>query len=167
VIFGEIYNSADGGPFVDTNDTVGGFDITKLWTDNPDLILTNAMVHKYAPFIGEASKILLNIDAEIFRVTPGELTRWYLVNPGPNGYVAFHSISGMIDVRDGSIKNRYGTQLKNDETGTIPLGSATVIEVVFPEEGVYVGVDYNMSHVLKGGAFAVLARNEATDDDHL
>jgi hypothetical protein len=28
-----------------------------------------------------------------------------------------------------------------------------VIEAVFPEEGVYVGVDYNMSHVLKGGAF--------------
>lgn len=46
----------------------------------------------------------------------GELTRSYLVNPGPNGYVAFHFISGMIDVRDGSIKNRYGTQLKNDET---------------------------------------------------
>lgn len=70
----------------------------------------------------------------------GELTRSYLVNPGPNGYVAFHFISGMIDVRDGSIKNRYGTQLKNDETWTIPPGSATVIEVVFPEEGVYVGV---------------------------
>jgi hypothetical protein len=50
----------------------------------------------------------------------------------------------MIDVRDGSIKNRYGTRLKNDETWTIPPGSATVIEVVFPEEGVYVGVDYNM-----------------------
>jgi nitrite reductase (NO-forming) len=83
----------------------------------------------------------------------GELTRSYLVNPGPNGYVAFRFISGMIDVRDGSIKNRYGTQLKNDETWTIPPGSATVIEVVFPEEGVYVGVHYNMSHVLKVGAF--------------
>jgi nitrite reductase (NO-forming) len=154
VIFGKIYNSADGGLFVGTNGTVGGFDITKkLWTDNQDLILTNAMAYKYAPSIGEASKIPLNIDAEIFRVTPGELTRWYLVNPGPNGYAAFHSISGMIDVRDGSIKNRYGTQLKNDKTWIIPPGSATVIEAVFPEEGVYVGVDYNMSHVLKGGAF--------------
>jgi hypothetical protein len=59
----------------------------------------------------------------------------------------------MIDVRDASIKDRYGTQLKNNETWTIPPRSATVIEVVFPEEGVYVGVDYNMCHVLKGGAF--------------
>ena len=62
-------------------------------------------------------------------------------------------ISGMIDVRDCSIKNRYGTQLKNDETRTIPPGSATVIEVVFPEEGVYAGVHYNMSQVLKVGSF--------------
>jgi nitrite reductase (NO-forming) len=108
----------------------------------------------------------LNPDAEIFKVKPGEQTRWYLVNPGPNEYVAFHFISGMIDVRDGSIKNRYGTQVKNDETWTIPPGSATVIEAVFPEEGIYVGVDHNMSHVLKGAAFAVLATNDATADDH-
>jgi hypothetical protein len=28
-----------------------------------------------------------------------------------------------------------------------------VIEVVLPEEGVYAGVHYNMSHVLKVGSF--------------
>jgi len=74
----------------------------------------------------------------------------------------------MIDVRDGSIKNRYGTQLKNDETWTIPPGSGTVIEAVFPEEGLYVGVDHNMSHVLKGAAFAVVADDsvEAMAMDH-
>jgi nitrite reductase (NO-forming) len=124
------------------------------------------MAHKYVPGIGQASQIPLNPEAEVFKVKPGELTRWYIVNPGPNGYVAFHFISGMIDVRDGSIKNRYGTQVKNDETWTIPPGSASVIEAVFPEEGIYVGVDHNMSHVLKGGAFAVLATPDATDDDH-
>jgi nitrite reductase (NO-forming) len=86
------------------------------------------------------------------------------VNAGPNCYVAFHFISGMIDVRDGSILNRYGTQLKNDETWTIPPGSASVIESVFPEEGIYVGVDHNMGHVLKGAEFAVVAPNGSTDD---
>lgn len=166
VVFGEIYNSRDGGPFVGSNGEVGSFDIGKLWNDNPDLILTNGMAHKYVPSVGSASVIPLNDNAEIFKVKPGELTRWYIVNPGPNGYVAFHFIAGMIDVRDGSIKNRYGTQLKNDETWTIPPGSATVIEAVFPEEGIYVGVDHNMGHVLKGGAFAVLATPDATDDDH-
>ena len=166
VAFGEIYNSADGGPFVGSNGTTGSFDLVKLWTDNPDLILTNGMAHKYVPGIGQAAQIPLNPDAEVFMVKPGELTRWYILNPGPNGYVAFHFIGGMIDVRDGSIKNRFGTQLKGDETWTIPPGSATVIESVFPEEGVYVGVDHNMSHVLKGGAFAVVASNDSTPDDH-
>jgi len=166
VVFGEIYNSADGGPFVGSNGTTGSFDLVKLWTDSPDLVLTNGMAHKYVPGIGAAAQIPLNPDAEVFMVKPGELTRWYIVNPGPNGYVAFHFIAGQMDVRDGSIKNRYGTQLKNDETWTIPPGSATVIEAVFPEEGVYVGVDHNMSHVLKGAAFAVVADDGSTDDDH-
>ena len=166
ISFGEIYNSADKGPFVGTNGTTGSFDLTKLWTDSPDLILTNGMAHKYVPAIGVASQIPLNPDAEVFMVKPGELTRWYIVNPGPNGYVAFHFIAGQMDVRDGSIKNRYGTQLKNDETWTIPPGSATVVEAVFPEEGVYVGVDHNMSHVLKGAAFAVVADDASTADDH-
>jgi hypothetical protein len=53
VIFDEIYDSVGGGSFVGTNGTVGGFDITKLWTDNPDLILTNAMAHNYTSSIGE------------------------------------------------------------------------------------------------------------------
>jgi nitrite reductase (NO-forming) len=166
VSFGEIYNSADAGPFVGSNGTTGSFDLVKLWTDNPDLILTNGMAHKYVPGVGAAAQIPLNPDAEVFMVKPGELTRWYIINPGPNGYVAFHFIGGQMDVRDGSIKNRYGTQLKNDETWTIPPGSATVVEATFPEEGLYVGVDHNMSHVLKGGAFAVVASNDSTDDDH-
>jgi nitrite reductase (NO-forming) len=166
VVFGEFYNAADAGPFVGTNGTVGSFDLVKLWTDSPDLTLTNGMSHKYVPEIGAAAKIPLNPNAEIFKVKPGEQTRWYIVNAGPNEYVAFHFISGMIDVRDGSIINRYGTQMKNDETWTIPPGSASVIEAIFPEEGVYVGVDHNMSHVLKGSAFAVLATPDATDDDH-
>jgi hypothetical protein len=41
-----------------------------------------------------------------------------------------------------------------------------VIESVFPEEGIYVGVDHNMADVVKGGAFAVIATNDATEDDH-
>jgi nitrite reductase (NO-forming) len=166
VAFGEVYNNADKGPFVGTNGTVGSFDLTKQWMSDPDLVLTNGMAHKYVPSVGTAVKIDLNPNFEIFKVQPGEQTRWYIVNAGPNEYVAFHFIAGQMDVRDGSIKNRYGTQMKNDETWTIPPGSATVIEAVFPEEGLYVGVDHNMSHVLKGAAFAVLATADATEDDH-
>jgi nitrite reductase (NO-forming) len=176
VVFGEIYNSKDGGPFVGSAGETGSFDLVKLWTNSPDLMLTNGMAHKYVPAIGAASQIVLNPDlndeiangdlSNVFVVKPGELTRWYLVNPGPNQFLAFHFISGMIDVRDGSIKNRYGTQLMNDETWTIPPGSASVIESVFPEEGLYVGVSHSMEHVLKGAAFAVVASNASTDDDH-
>jgi hypothetical protein len=73
-----------------------------------------------------------------------------------------------LDVRDGSIKNRYGTQDKMDETWWIPPGSASVIEATFPQgggpegspdgtPGIYVGVDHEMTDVVKGGAFAVVA----------
>ncbi|MCI0557677.1 MAG: multicopper oxidase domain-containing protein [Nitrososphaera sp.] len=165
LVFGEIYSSNVGGLFERANGT-GTLDLEKFLAGNPDLILTNGMSFKYVPSIGEQSKIDLNTEAEVFQVKPGELTRWYIVNGGPNDVVSFHFISGMIDVRDGSITNRYGTQLKNDETWTIPPGSASVIQAVFPEEGIYVGVDHAMNDVLRGGALAVLATENASATDH-
>ena len=166
--FGELFNTADKGLFVGTNGTTGTFDLTKFATDQPDLVMTNGMAHKYVPGIGETSKIVLNPNPEIFKVTPGELTRWYVLNPGPNGGVAFHFISGQITVRDGSnpAEDDYGTQMIDDETWWIPPGSASVIESTFPEAGTYVGVDHNMNHVVRGAALAVVADGNATDTDH-
>ena len=168
MVFSELYNSADKGPFVGTNGTAGSFDIGKFISNNPDLVLTNGMSHKYVPAVGEVNKLELNKDAEIFKVKPGELTRWYIVNPGPNDGVSFHFISGMLSVRDGSntANNGFGTQDINDETWWIPPGSGSVIESTFPEGGVYVGVDHAMSDVVKGGAFAVLAVDNSTATDH-
>jgi nitrite reductase (NO-forming) len=165
VVFGEIYANNVQGKFTPANGT-GTMDLGKFLAGNPDFVLTNGMAHKYVPAIGAIAQLPLNPDAEVFQVQPGELTRWYIVNAGPNDYVAFHFISGMIDVKDGSIKNRYGTQLKNDETWTIPPGSGSVIEATFPEEGLYVGVDHAMNDVVKGAAFAVVATEDSTDDDH-
>ncbi|HET8858229.1 MAG TPA: plastocyanin/azurin family copper-binding protein [Nitrososphaeraceae archaeon] len=166
--FGENFNTADKGLFVGANGTTGTFDLTKFATQQPDLILTNGMAHKYAPGIGEASKIVLNENPEIFKVTPGELTRWYILSPGPNEGTAFHFISGQITVRDGSnpAEDDYGTQEIDDETWWIPPGSASVIESVFPEAGTYIGVDHNMNHVVRGAALAVVADGNATDTDH-
>lgn len=167
IVFGEIYNSADGGPFIGSNGTTGSFDLVKLWNNEPDMILTNGLPHKYACFLTSPRFVLdYCMEAEYFYVKPGELTRWYVVNPGPNGYVAFNFIGGTVDVRDGSVLNRYGMQLRNDETWTIPPGSASVIETVFPEEGFYVGMDHNMSHFLQGVIFGIVADNSSTPDDH-
>nr|ACY24491.1 copper-containing nitrite reductase [uncultured crenarchaeote 29d5] len=168
MVFSEIYNSADKGPFVGTNGTAGSFDIGKFISKNPDLVLTNGMSHKYVPAVGEVNKLELNKDAEIFKVKPGELTRWYIVNPGPNDGVSFHFISGILSVKDGSntANNGFGTQDINDETWWIPPGSGSVIESTFPEGGVYVGVDHAMADVVKGGAFAVLAVENSTATDH-
>src|SRR5687768_10666111 len=82
MVFSELYNSADQGPFVGSNGT-GSFDIGKFISNSADLVLTNGMSHKYVPAVGEVNKLELNKDAEIFKVKPGELTRWYIVNPGP------------------------------------------------------------------------------------
>jgi nitrite reductase (NO-forming) len=166
VVFGEIYNNADKGLFVGSENKTGSFDITKFATDQADLHLTNGMAFKYVPAIGKASVLKLNDNAEIFKVKPGEPTRWYIVNAGPNDYVAFHFIAGMLDVRDGSVRGNYGTPDRQDETWTVPPGSASVIEATFPEAGLYVGVDHNLMHVVRGGAFAVLATPDATDNDH-
>jgi nitrite reductase (NO-forming) len=163
--FGEIYSNNVQGLFTAANGT-GTLDLNKFLARNPDLVLTNGMAHKYVPSIGAFSKIDLNPDAQVFQVQPGELTRWFIVNGGPSDDVAFHFISGMISVHDGSIQNRYGTQDLNDETWNIPPGSGSVIEAVFPSEGIYVGVDHAMNDVLKGGAFAVLATPDSTPDDH-
>jgi nitrite reductase (NO-forming) len=54
----------------------------------------------------------------------------------------------------------------NGETWWISPGSASVIESVFPEEGIYVGVDHEMTDVVKGGAVAVLGANNSTTNDH-
>ncbi len=165
VVFGEIYSNNVDGVFTRANGT-GNFDVAQFLTGNPDIVMTNGMAHKYVPAIGAIAKIDLNPNATIFKVKPGELTRWYIVNGGPNDGIAFHFISGIIDVRDGSIKNRLGTQMKNDETWWIPPGSASVIEATFPQEGVYVGVDHAMNDVVKGAAFAVMATQNSTADDH-
>jgi nitrite reductase (NO-forming) len=168
LVFSELYNNADKGVFNGTNGTTGSFDVGKLLSDNPDLVLTNGMAHKYVPEIGQVSKLPLNKEAEVFKVKPGELTRWYIVNAGPNDGVSFHFISGMISVRDGTnqANNALGTQDMNDETWWIPPGSGSVIESTFPDQGVYVGVDHSMKDVVKGGAFAVAAMENSTATEH-
>jgi hypothetical protein len=165
VVFGEIYSSTVDGLFTPANGT-GTFDVAQFLEGNPDIVMTNGMAHKYVPAIGSFVQIELNPNAEVFQVQPGELTRWYIFSAGPNDGVAFHFISGIINVHDGSVANRYGTQVLDDETWYIPAGSGSVIEATFPDEGIYVGVDHAMNDVLKGGAFAVLATPESTPDDH-
>jgi nitrite reductase (NO-forming) len=166
--FGEIFNTADKGLFVGTNGTTGTFDLTKFATDQPDLVLTNGMAHKYVPSIGEKAKIVLNENPEIFKVKPDELTRWYILSPGPNSGVSFHFISGQMTTRDGTSADGkdYGTQDIRDETWWVPPGSASVFEATFPESSLpYVGVDHNMNHVVKGAAFAVVSDANSTDKD--
>lgn len=159
--FGEIYSDTDDAS------RAGTYDLQKFLNNNATVIVTNGMAHKYVPAIGEEVKVPINPNAQPFKVKPGELTRWYVLNYGPNTDTAFHFISGMLDsVRDGAVKNRLGTTLLNDETYNIPVGSTSVIETTFPEEGVYVGVDHDMKDVYKGGALAVIAANNSTATDH-
>jgi len=125
------------------------------------------MAHKYVPAIGKVVKLPINSNATIFKVKPGELTRWYIFDGGPNDGVAFHFIGGYQSAKFGFVNGtqRLLTQDQNDQTNWIPVGAGITVESTFPQPGVYVGVDHNMNHVLKGGAFAVLAVNNATAGD--
>jgi nitrite reductase (NO-forming) len=171
VAFGEIYGSNIPAPLSGKNQTgPANFNLTNMLANNNDLELTNGMAFKYVPAVGKIAKIELNKNATVFMVKPNELTRWYIANGGPNHFLAFHFIGSMITVRDGSagagLGDRYGLVNKNDDTWTIPPGSGSVIEATFPQPGLYVGVTHSLSDVVKGGAFAVLASNNATDTDH-
>jgi nitrite reductase (NO-forming) len=163
MVFGDMY-------YTTGNSTAGGnntrdFDMNAFMAGNNNLEVTNGLAFKYVPAVGKVAKIDLNKDAKPLLVKPGELTRWYIVNAGPNQFVAFHFIAGQGDLRNGYIGNRLMTQEKNDETWTIAPGEAAVIESVFPEEGPYVGVTHKMNDVVKGGAFVVVGRNNSTMND--
>jgi nitrite reductase (NO-forming) len=165
VVYGDLYNTKDKGLFQAVNGT-GSFDIAKFVSNQPDLILTNGMAFKYVPAVGQIVKLELNKNAEVFKVKPGELTRWYIFAAGPNQGVSFHFIGGIITVRDGSVGGDYGTIDQNDDTWYIGPGTGSVIESVFPSPGLYVGVTHQLNNVLKGGAFAVLAAENSTATDH-
>ena len=169
VALGEIYGSNIPAPLSGKNQTgAANFNISNFLSGNNDLELTNGLAFKYVPAIGKVAKIELNKNATVFTVKPNELTRWYISNAGPNHFLAFHFIGSMITVRDGTNgqNNNYGTVDKMDDTWTIPPGSGSVIEATFPQPGLYVGVSHSLADVVKGGAFAVLATNNATDTDH-
>jgi nitrite reductase (NO-forming) len=171
VAYGEIYGSNIPAPLSGKNQTgPATFNLTTFLANNNDLELTNGMAFKYVPAVGKIAKIELNKNATVFMVKPGELTRWYIANGGPNHFLAFHFIGSMITVRDGSagpgLGDRYGLVNKNDDTWTIPPGSGSVIEATFPQPGLYVGVTHSLSDVVKGGAFAVLANASSTANDH-
>lgn len=170
IIFSEIFNSADNGLFKGTGGKIGSFDFNKFLENKPDLILTNGMAYKYMPFFGDKSKIQLNTNAQIFKVEPGELTRWYVINAGPRGYVAFNFAGGLINERsDTSIfhsndKQNF-SQSKVYEV-SVPPGAGIVAEVIFPEEGAYFGNDHDLGRLLNGAGFVVLATGNSTADNH-
>lgn len=177
VVFGEIYNTNDKGLFSGTggnsNDAsthatttmaggipqqqeIGSFDMSKFIANKPDLILTNGMAYKHMPFIGTETKMILNEDAEVFKVRPGELTRWYIVNAGPRGHLSFNFAAGMITTITNPNTHDFNNTSKTYMI-SIPPGSAESIEAVFPEEGAYVGNDHDLGRLLSGAMFVVIA----------
>jgi nitrite reductase (NO-forming) len=180
LVFGEIYNNADKGLFNDithTNTIIGSFDMAKFVANKPDLILTNGMAYKYMPFFGSQNRIVFNENAELFKVKPGELTRWYIVNAGPRDNIAFNFASGMMNSISYDSDKSIAIRGKNNNTIATPLskkvyevsippGSAQAIEITFPQEGTYVGNDHDIGRFLIGAGFAVLATNSSAYSDY-
>lgn len=176
---GSSVNSLANSTVISSNSTsgtraAGSFDLHKFLERKPDLVLTNGMAYRYIPWIGMDTKIILNKDAQSFHVKVGELTRWYIFNAGPRNAIAFNFGAGMIrTVVDGT-----GTSAGNDTSGSdvgtgigdarghigydevtsIPPGSGSTIEVVFPESGTYFGNDHDVASLLYGTGFVVIAQ---------
>jgi nitrite reductase (NO-forming) len=178
IAFSEVYNTADKGLFKGTNGTIGSFDLGKFVEAKPDLLLTNGMAYTYIPWIGTISRIPLNDDAEIFQVTPGEPTRWYIINAGPRKPLEFNFAAAMIDViypppllNQHAVKNSHyeNSSISANSKGdideaaglryliSIPPGSGVIIEATFPEQGFYFGNDHDLASILFGAGFVVSA----------
>jgi nitrite reductase (NO-forming) len=153
----------------------GSFDLQKFVERKPDLVLTNGMAYKYIPWIGADSKIILNKNAQSFHVKVGELTRWYIFNAGPRNAIAFNFGAGMLHTvlnggsGTGAANNTSGLDaggetwdprghIGYDEVASIPPGSGSTIEVVFPEAGTYFGNDHDVGSLLYGAGFVVIAQ---------
>jgi nitrite reductase (NO-forming) len=161
MVFSELYNSADNGLFRGTDGKIGSFSLDKFISNKPDLILTNGMAYRYIPFFGGQTKLLLNANAEVFKVKTGELTRWYVVNAGPRDYLAFNFAGGLIDNNLFTGQNHtWGPRSKIYET-TIAPGAGAALDVIFPEEGTYFGSDHDIGHLLIGGGFVVIASSKS------
>ena len=114
------------------------------------------MAYHYLPFIGALSKLELNRDAKPFMVKPGELTRWYIANAGPRKQVFFQLPTVPVSTQNSNYRI----------ISTLPPLSTSIVEAVFPNEGVFVEMDADLGHFLKGSGFHVLSTPESNDDDH-
>ena len=171
-------NPLDG--FFEKEKGLGYFSFPKFLNDQSDLILTNGMAFKYLPSVGTKTPgpggeprtpITINANATVFKVKPGELTRWYIFNAGPNDGVAFHFIGTYQNDSYGfdPLPRPYGHLMRqdmNDQVNWIPPAGGQIIEAKFPplnsitnrlvndpHNVLYVGVDHNMNHVIKGEHF--------------
>ena len=147
------------------------FDLGAFVAEANNIMVTNGEAFNYAPFIGadwgdgEHNLVILNpldVGAGVLNGAPlvapiDEVTRWYITNPGPNQFLAWHFIAGQMDVRDGSTPNKLMTPVANEETWTVPPGSSSTTDTIFPSVGPYIGITHKLSDVVKGGAFAVIA----------
>ena len=143
MIFSEVFNSADKGYFIGTEGKIGSFDFNKFIANKPDLILTNGMAYKYMPFFGDQAKIQLNMDAQKLNVRPGGLTRWYVINAGPRGNVAFNFAGGLIN------ENPIGNSSSNFSQNNKSNSQSKIYEISIPPAG-----------------FVVIASRNSTSEEH-
>ncbi|MCJ8306903.1 MAG: multicopper oxidase domain-containing protein [Nitrosopumilus sp.] len=179
VMFADMYTT----PEVDENgNSIGNnhsFDLGAFVAGDNNIMVTNGQAFNYAPFIGadwndgDHGIVVLNplsldplvVDGAPILAPTGEITRWYITNPGPNNFLALHFIAAQMDVRDGSSPKKLMTPVSNEESWTVPPGSSSTTETIFPSSGIYVGVTHKLNDVVKGGAFAVLACDVNGVDD--
>jgi len=165
VMFSDMYLTLDDGSGAFTPATFGGI----FLDDHKTLEVTNGQAFNYAPFIGsdwedgDHAPLTLNPivgdgSGGIPILAPVDRdTRWYITNPGPNEFLAWHFIGGQMDVRDGSTPKKLMSPVRNEETWTVPPGSSSTTDTVFPSVGPYIGITHKLNDVVKGGAFAVIA----------
>lgn len=114
-------------------------DVGPMVADTPEFVAFNFYKNRYVGRPLEAA--------------PGELVRIYVVNAGPNRFSAFHVIGGIFERVE--VNGNPGNALYGLQTFTVPPGSGSLFEMIFPEPGKWLAVDHSLKNASLGAAAVI------------
>lgn len=109
-------------------------DGTKMNSVQPDYVVFNGYANQYkdAPLTAE----------------PGQHVRLWVLNAGPTTFSAFHVIGAVFDTAYADGHPQNGQQ--GMQTVTIPPGGGYMVELTFPDAGLYPFVTHSFAYTGKG-----------------
>ena len=109
-------------------------DMTDMMADNPKYVAFNGYANKYKE--------------QPLTAKPGQLIRLYVVDAGPNRWLAFHVVGAIFSTVEAS--GNPANQLHEVQSYTVGPGDAAMFELTIPNAGTYPFVNHSMADMMLG-----------------